>query len=448
LSFDQTRPYHFAQMDEINLKIAKQSDRQWIEGIGSAVADANLQIQRWSITTSLGGNKITVSGHSPESNEEVNALLGLDGEVLKRIDIRFNIVKWEVGASIERHFGELRDAVQIDYRPIPADAPLPARLQALQFVKAAQARLKSIDREHSLFGISDAEVRRYYDSREDALMRLEGAIADLANKVAAQAVLQRAQLDHEFAQHKERLQQELDAERKQLQVAAAEKESSFAVREEDFQKRLEKIDDRESRHVRRQIREDLKEELKQRSQSFSLTAGTNDLRRPVFWFSVVLLVIFGLGFVGSSIWFFYQPPTTNQDLINSIVRQLAFGAAFGTTAVFFLRWNNQWFEKHADEEFRLKRLHLDLDRASWVVGMAMEWTEEKGGALPAPLVDRLTADLFSAGSTRDRPLHPADQVSSALFGAAAKAHVQLPGGTSLELDRKGIREVVAKEGGV
>ena len=71
----------------------------------------------------------------------------------------------------------------------------------------------------------------------------------------------------------------------------------------------------------------------------------------------------------------------------------------------------------------------------------MEWAEEKGGTLPQNLVDRLTNDLFVMGDSEGKSLHPTDQVSAALFGAAARAHVELPGGTSLDLDRKSIKQL-------
>jgi hypothetical protein len=48
------------------------------------------------------------------------------------------------------------------------------------------------------------------------------------------------------------------------------------------------------------------------------------------------------------------------------LRQLAFALAFTATAVFYLRWNNAWFQQHAQEEFRLKQLELDFDRASCI----------------------------------------------------------------------------------
>ena len=314
-------------------------------------------------------------------------------------------------------------------------------MQAVRFMHAVESQLRGLSRELSLIGVSDEGVRRFYDAREDVVVRLEGALAGLTQKIAGHAVQVRQQLDSEFQVYREKARDEIVAERNRLESDIADREKTLREEQLALDERLQQVNDRESRHVRRQIREDLKEELTRRSASFNLTPGTGRLRRPVFWFSVVLLVIFGAGLVGFSWLLVFSPPTTNAELVAVSVRQILFGLTFGATAVFFLRWNNRWFERHADEEFRLKRLHLDLDRASWVVEMAMEWAEEKGGALPPTLVDRLTTDLFVMGDSEGKSLHPADQVSAALFGAAARAHVELPGGTSLDLDRKSIKKL-------
>jgi hypothetical protein len=48
----------------------------------------------------------------------------------------------------------------------------------------------------------------------------------------------------------------------------------------------------------------------------------------------------------------------------------------------------------ADEEFRLKRISLDVDRAIWVVETALEWQEQKQ-TIPPQLLEQLSRDLFA-----------------------------------------------------
>ena len=50
---------------------------------------------------------------------------------------------------------------------------------------------------------------------------------------------------------------------------------------------------------------------------------------------------------------------------------------FAFAAVFYIRWNDQWLRQHADEEFRMRQLELDIDRASWITELALELGQEK-----------------------------------------------------------------------
>jgi hypothetical protein len=129
------------------------------------------------------------------------------------------------------------------------------------------------------------------------------------------------------------------------------------------------------------------------------------------------------------------------------VKQAALTAGLVSTAVFYIRWSNRWFEQHASEEFRLKRLSLDLDRASWLVETAMEWKDHKGTEIPNVLVERLSAGLFEPEKPKEAPLHPADQLASALLGASAEATIEVPGGSKIRLDRKGLRALQKGTGG-
>lgn len=108
--------------------------------------------------------------------------------------------------------------------------------------------------------------------------------------------------------------------------------------------------------------------------------------------------------------------------------------------VYYIRWNDHWFKRHADEEFNIKRFELDVDRASWVVEMAMEWKDEKGSEIPKGLVDRLTANLFESTPEESSPRHPSEDLASALLGASSELSMNVPGVGDIKLDRKGTRQ--------
>ena len=124
-----------------------------------------------------------------------------------------------------------------------------------------------------------------------------------------------------------------------------------------------------------------------------------------------------------------------------IGQRLAFTLAFGITAVFFVRWLYKWSQQHATEEFKLKRLDLDIARASWLVEMVMEWKDEKNTEFPRELLNKLSRSLFAEEKPREDNLHPAEILASTIFGAASGVKLKLPNGVELSLDRKGIRRL-------
>jgi hypothetical protein len=122
------------------------------------------------------------------------------------------------------------------------------------------------------------------------------------------------------------------------------------------------------------------------------------------------------------------------------LKQLLLGIGFGSLVVYFIKWNNSWFQRHADEEFRLKRLEIDVDRASWIVEMALEWKERGHSEIPLPLIEKLSANIFETGDRRPEEKSPADQLASAILGESAKLKLMTTFG-EIELDRKGIKEL-------
>ena len=118
--------------------------------------------------------------------------------------------------------------------------------------------------------------------------------------------------------------------------------------------------------------------------------------------------------------------------------------------VYYIRWNERWFSRHAEEEFKLKQLDLDVDRASWMVEMMVEWQEEKGSAIPPELIDRLSRNLFTASDTReDAPVrHPAQDALSAILRVSNSVTIPLTGGAVATLGAKGLRQLdkVPKDG--
>jgi len=423
--------------------IPRQSDQTILEAAMRAFSESGIAPNRIEVNSVVGGPAINVNGTDFAANPELAELLAAGGHMLRRIMLRFESNQGML--DIQRPNDQLRDVVHLNVTGIGQETA-EMRKKLLSLARLSKVYLKEMTSLDQL-KVLGVEVAQHYEVREATVAKLEATLAKLTGDLADAAKTQRRELDAEFAARRDQLEQRAQSERDGLAAQFERRQDELNAREEELKKRLSEVDDRASRHARRKIREDIKQELAKRYLKFELTEGTRKLRAPVFWFAIVLLIVFGVGFVTYSGLAFVQLLNSNlgtPQLIVSAVRQILLGAAFGSTAVFFIRWNNRWFEQHASEEFRLKRLELDLDRASWVVEMGLEWMQEKGEQIPSELLARLTSNLFlHDGQGKDVALHPADQFAS-LLGASNQAKLDFPGG-SLSFDRKGLKALEAKE---
>ena len=112
----------------------------------------------------------------------------------------------------------------------------------------------------------------------------------------------------------------------------------------------------------------------------------------------------------------------------------------GAVCWYFIRWQDRWFRKHAESEFRLKKQAFDVERAGWVYEMGLAWKKEALSDMPAELVSRLTQNLFHDHAQLDPVATPADQLASAILGSSASAKITTPVG-EVTLDRKGLNRL-------
>ncbi|WP_417737299.1 hypothetical protein [Rosistilla oblonga] len=281
----------------------------------------------------------------------------------------------------------------------------------------------------------DADSQSHFEARNSALTRLETLQATLLHDFEkikrehyADLGAKRDALENEYAakasdldeQHRERLLS-IEKERELLEVEKA------------------RLDDRSSTHVRRELREKLKEILTDRQSKFSLSQDTSKRRRWVLvGYMVILACLAGLG--GYFLW--VESDSSGTPNYWNIGRQVAFALGFFVTAGFFVKWMHTWAQQHAEEEFRLKQLEIDLDRASWVVEMAFEWDESKQNPIPEKLLDTLSANLFGDSlKLKDAVMTPGEAIAKTLAGLPnAAAELSFPGG-KLSLDKKGMKEI-------
>ncbi len=364
------------------------------------------------------------------SDEKFQDVLAQEMRVFQHISFQFGE---RLSVTIQRQPDDksLFDKVSVN-RPDNAD-----HLQIAKLVAALQKHLGQT----SIFNVGNLlgpAATQHFEAREIALARLEQLSANLLGEMEEA----RKRREREYDAKEKALEERIEQRVAELEAQAKRQQEELDQRSAELDARSKELDDRAAKHARRQHYKDIKEKFQSWNEKFQVTPGTSGLRKSVFWTTLALLMLFG-GLAG---WFLVQSVTAedNTHLIAAVVKQITFTLLFVSTAFFFIRWNNQWFQRHADEEFRLKRMELDIDRASWFVEMAFEWKEDKGEEIPLEIIERLTQGLFSDDSS-DHSVEPADSLMQALVGAA-RFKVKLADGSELEYDRKGIQRLLRKQG--
>ncbi|ELQ08634.1 hypothetical protein A988_21252 [Pseudomonas syringae BRIP39023] len=247
----------------------------------------------------------------------------------------------------------------------------------------------------------------------------------------------RSALDQEFSEQRSRLDAEHSSKATMLEEIHAQKIAEIADERDSLQKQKQELDDKSNTHARREIRRDILREIKARQSVFTLTEGTNKLRKPIAA-GMSLLILFFVTMTISSTWELYRQfqALDPQHLIITTVKQIAFSAGTVGSILFAIRWMNRWFELHMHSEFSLKQFELDMERASWLVETNLEWKEVKGSGMPTELLKPLSKNLFDTQQESvENLVHPADQLASALVGSASAIRLQT-GDSMLEIDPK------------
>ncbi|RDH41721.1 hypothetical protein [Zooshikella ganghwensis] len=307
----------------------------------------------------------------------------------------------------------------------------------IKVVATINKKLNAFDPKRSVTGLFE-EQASFNAIHTSNIERLEALNEQLVRKTHEY----RLKLDEEHDERRTKLESSIENKKALLEKEFATKESILSEQVEELERKKKALDDSSNTHARREIRRDILKEIKFRQTKFSLTEGTNRLRRPIAYAMILLIFIFVV-LAGISVIEFYdvlQGNDINKIIIAGIKQTLYSAGAIGSV-IFFIRWMNRWFELHSQSEFELKHFELDMERASWLVETCLEWKDVKGTVIPSELLDSLSKNLFSHDKEKIDPLHhPADQLASALIGSASSVKLKA-GDSSIEIDPKKLTKI-------
>ncbi len=344
-----------------------------------------------------------------------------DGATWEQVSI--HLEPSTVNLTITRDWEKGDDTIRISYQKDPSDL-----YEVRRALIVIQRHFVPLNRAEAIERALGPEMAEFYRLREEQLSRLE----TLTHKLVKETHDYRIRLDAETAKHK----QELTAS---YEKAHKERTAALQSREQELDRHRQELDDRSARHARREQSRVLQKKISDRSQKFTLTPETQRKRWPVHFLFLVLLLLSGALVLRSLL----APPTAMEGLPLWLeLGRLPLGLlGFALTAIFYIRWNDQWFRQHAEEEFRLQQLALDVDRAGYTTEMLLEWQEDKGGEMPSVMVDRLTAGLFTNQAKTKRVRHPSEDALATLLKAASNVRIDVPTIGEVSLTGRQIRRM-------
>ena len=344
------------------------------------------------------------------------------------VSIYLQELKLRIAVRRDRQQGE--DEIKISFQEDP-----PNPVEVSRSLIAIQKPFRPQNRAAAIEKALGPELSEFYRRREEGLSQLE----DLTRNLISDTHDYRVKLDEETAQKRQALTASFDEKRRLLDTEHDRRLVDLATREQDLENMRRDLDDRSARHARREQSRALQKKISERSQEFTLTPTTQHKRLPIHLIFCLLLSLSG-GLILRSL-LSETLPTGGVALWLELGRLPLGVLGFAFASIFYIRWNDRWFRQHADQEFKLHQLALDVDRASYATEMLLEWQEDKGGQMPPVMVDRLTAGLFTDHNTMSAVQHPSEDVVAALLKAASGVRVNLPGIGEVTLTGRQVRKL-------
>jgi hypothetical protein len=412
------------QFQRTAFSIMRYSDKTLVEKLNALVKEGGYKVERSQYYFTFADQSAEFTGD--ESDERLEQLLAINTITTRQIVFYLSGC---LQVSIERNWDNQSRKLK-DNQDLVALTPIGNQnpnLSIINFAKAialARRHFDAVDAKPFMDSLEQG-AKELYQSREQDLQKLE-RMQETFFKGMTEFTLDQQKEQREFQR---KMEADYAGRQTRLEEQHQQRLKEFEDKEAQLKIKLLEIDERANQQARRDIYQEIKKKLDERNTKFELTTGTQGRRRITFGFTLALLALFLAGFC----YCFYRNVVNGGADINwpAVGSQIGFALGFIAFATFFIRWNNQWFQRHADEEFKLKRLDLDIDRANWLVELALEWKNMTKSEIPDELIDKLARSLFVTEETKDFDVHPAETLFSSLFGKDGKISIR-PGSVTMQ----------------
>ena len=405
-------------------KILRATDKEIVEAFAAMSKDLDVQKASLSFAIYADGHPATFTCELSNigDDENINRILNQNSVLFQDLSIVFTPLN-HLSVRVQR--AEPFDLLHFHVRQ---NQPTPeVQAQAIAVMDKHLYSFKPTPIPDSAIG---EELSNFYRSRDEVVAKLE--------RLNAQIIKQndeyRKKLETEFDHKRTKLEKDFDDRKEHL-------EKKISDEKEVLQEERKALDDRSARQARRDQFRDLKTVLQSRNTDFALTEGTVKKRFVLHALFAVLVGTLGV-IVGLLV---YKQIVLNEPDQYFGLRLPAAIIGFVLSLVYYIRWNDDWFGRHADEEFKLKRYDLDMDRAGWLVELVIEAYEAGEEPIPNELLRRLSNNMFIGkegdGASRKISQHPSADIRDALLDAAGEVEIDVPGIGKVVLTRKQIRRL-------
>lgn len=233
-----------------------------------------------------------------------------------------------------------------------------------------------------------------------------------------------------------RARQDIESWKIEIQGYSHQTRVSLAEREEAVAEREKSLDLQNEREQRRMLRRDIQTAAKGMFEKPDLSPDAkmnfDRVATACKWIIGGSALFLFLALIGPVVIELAKDITLSAEMLALAwsVRVLA-GIALVSCSVYYVRWLSTWSRQVTTNELRSKQFALDIDRASWLVEMALEY-EKEGKTLNAGLIESFSRGLFEAEHkpSREQPsnslLHLIRNAESLKVGAAG-AELSLTG---------------------